>query len=386
MKRLFCAALSALLLITCAGCGGSFSSAPPQSSASHSEEPPPPPPPTAEELEARRLEELLSSMTLAEQVGQLFFVRCPADDAVADVSAYHRGGYRLFGRDFQDKTANDVIQAIAAYQDAAGIPLLIGVDEEGGTVVRVSSNPHLRSSKFPSPQKLYASGGMEAVTAGTREKDLLLSALGINVNFSPVADVSLNPGDFIHDRSFGQDASATADYVAAVVSQMRSDGMGCVLKHFPGYGNNADTHTGIAVDQRPLEAFRSADFLPFSSGFDAGAGAVLVCHNIVTCLDDTLPASLSPAAHQALRDLGFTGVAMTDDLAMDAVAAYSPGGAVAVMALQAGNDMVVTTDYRTQIPKVIEAVEQGELGRSAVEDACRRVLRWKCSLGLLNFT
>ncbi|MBU5625766.1 beta-hexosaminidase [Oscillibacter sp. MSJ-2] len=388
MNRPFRAALAALCLIACAGCGtnGAVSAPPPQSSASASEESPPPPPPTPEEIEERQLEELLSSMTLEEQVGQLFFVRCPASDAVEDVSACHLGGYLLFGRDFQDKTAGDVVQTVASYQDAARIPLLIGVDEEGGTVVRVSSNPHLRSSKFPSPQKLYASGGMEAVTAGTREKDLLLSALGINVNFSPVADVSLNPGDFIHDRSFGQDAPATADYVAAVVSQMRSDGMGSVLKHFPGYGNNVDTHTGIAVDQRPLEAFRNSDFLPFSSGFDAGAGAVLVSHNIVTCLDETLPASLSPAVHQALRDLGFTGVAMTDDLAMEAVAAYSPGGAVAVMALQAGNDMVVTTDYRTQIPKVIEAVERGELDRSAVEDACRRVLQWKLSLGLLNFT
>lgn len=91
---------------------------------------------------------------------------------------------------------------------------------------------------------------MEAVLADTREKDLLLSALGFNVNLSPVADVSTNPADFMYDRTFGQDAAATADYVAQVVSQMAEDGMGSVLKHFPGYGNNVDTHTGIAVDQR----------------------------------------------------------------------------------------------------------------------------------------
>lgn len=113
------------------------------------------------------MEDLLASLTLEEKVGQLFFVRVPDTDAVSDVSTYHLGGYILFGRDTADKTADALIQTIQSYQDAAavdtGIPLLIGVDEEGGTVVRVSSNPHLRASKFPSPQKAYASGGMEAV-------------------------------------------------------------------------------------------------------------------------------------------------------------------------------------------------------------------------------
>ena len=147
-----------------------------------------------------------------------------------------------------------------------------------------------------------------------------------------------------------------------------------------------DTHTGIAVDQRPLETFETADFLPFSAGMKAGGGttAVLVSHNIMTAVDDTLPASLSPAVHQLLRQkLGFDGVAMTDDLAMEAVAAYAEDGAVAVMALEAGNDLVITTDYRTQIPKVLEAAENGTLSPETIDTACRRVLTWKQALGLL---
>ncbi|MDR3982433.1 MAG: glycoside hydrolase family 3 N-terminal domain-containing protein, partial [Dysosmobacter sp.] len=331
-----------------------------------------------------------SSLTTEEKVGQLFFVRCPADSAVEDVAAYHLGGYLLFGRDFTDKTADDVIQTIRAYQTAAaadtGIPLLIGVDEEGGTVVRVSSNPHLRSAKYPSPQKLLSQGGTEALVENTAEKDALLHGLGINVNLAPVADVSTNSGDFIYDRTFGLDAEGTSDCVTAVVEQMAADGIGSVLKHFPGYGSNVDTHTGIAVDQRPLEQFESADFLPFSAGMAAGNGttAVLVSHNIMTAVDESLPASLSPAVHDLLRDeLGFDGVVMTDDLAMDAVAAYSTDGAVAVMALQAGNDLIITTDYRTQIPKVLEAVENGTLSPDTIDTACRRVLTWKQALGLL---
>ena len=390
MKRFLTAALAALLLFSLSACGSSPADETPEEPATQPQEPETPPEPTPEELAAQQVEELLSSLTLEEKVGQLFFVRVPEADAAADVSTYHLGGYILFGRDTADKTADGLIQTIQSYQDAAaadtGIPLLIGVDEEGGTVVRVSSNPHLRASKFRSPQSAYAAGGMEAVLADTREKDILLSALGFNVNLAPVADVSTDPGDFIYDRSFGQAADATADYVSQVVSQMAADNMGSVLKHFPGYGNNVDTHTGIAVDERPLESFRESDFLPFSAGIAAGDGttAVLVSHNIMTAVDDSLPASLSPAVHDLLRDdLGFSGVVMTDDLAMEAVAAYAADGAVAVMALEAGNDLVITTDYRTQIPKVIEAVEGGTLSEDTIDTACRRVLTWKQELGLI---
>ena len=113
--------------------------------------------------------------------------------------------------------------------------------------------------------------------------------------------------------------------------------------------------------------------------------AVLVSHNIVECMDAELPASLSPNVHRILREeLDFDGVVMTADLAMDAVAAYAEDGAVAVMALEAGNDLVLTTDYRTQIPKVKEAVENGELDESVIDTACRRVLQWKQALGLLE--
>ena len=377
MNRLLAALLAALTLLSLTACGDTSPAKEPEPEAPPIEEPAPPP------TEPDPLEELLSSMTMEEKVGQLFFVRCPAENASEDVNAYHLGGYILFGRDTKDKTANELIQTIQSYQDAATIPLLIGVDEEGGTVVRVSSNPHLRSDKFASPQLLYALGGMERILADTREKDVLLGALGFNVNLAPVADVSTSSRDFIFHRSFGQDAQATADYVSAVTGQMAADGMGSVLKHFPGYGDNADTHTGIALDKRPYENFVNGDFLPFSAGFDRGGDttAVLVSHNIVECMDADLPASLSPNVHHILREeLGFDGVVMTDDLAMDAVSAYAGDGAVAVMA---GNDLVLTTDYRTQIPKVLEAVENSTLDKAVIDTACRRVLSWKQALGLL---
>ncbi len=398
MKRLFAAALAALSLLSLTACASSDEPEQAPEAPPAAEEPEvPEPEPTPEELAAAEIEDLLASLTLEQKVGQLFFVRCPDSGAAEDVSAYHLGGYVLFGRDFQDAagawlTREQFTAAVQSYQDAAaadtGIPLLIGSDEEGGSVTRASRNPNLFEKPFSSPQKLAAQATEHGsiFSEDAWEKSSALLALGINVNLAPVADVSTDPADFIYDRALGQDAAATADYVAQVVTAMRESGIGSVLKHFPGYGSNADTHTGIAVDQRPLESFRESDFLPFAAGIEAGAGttAVLVSHNIMAAVDPDLPASLSPAVHDLLREeLGFTGVAMTDDLAMDAVAAYAQDGAVAVMALEAGNDLIITTDYRTQIPKVLEAVENGTLSMDTIDTACRRVLTWKQALGLL---
>ena len=410
MKKLLCAALLLALLLT--ACGGKTVPPPPEEPDIPPAETPEVPPEDTEPQEPEEPEEdpeeaallaLLEDLTLEQKVGQLFFVRVPAENALEDVTTYHLGGYLLFGRDTQDKTANDLIQTIASWQTQAveydtGIPMLIGVDEEGGTVVRVSSNPKLRSRKFSSPGKLWKEG-LDALLRETREKSILLKSLGFNVNLAPVADVSTNSGDFIYDRTTGMDAEETADYTARVTEAQSFYGLGSVLKHFPGYGNNKDTHTGVAVDERSMETFLEQDFLPFQAGIAVEETvwpsgelrrlrpAVLVSHNIVGCMDPDLPASLSPEVHRVLReDLGFDGVVMTDDLAMSAVSAYAADGNVAVMSIQAGNDLVVTTDYRTQIPRVIQAVRDGALEEEAVDAACLRVLRWKLELGLLEQT
>ena len=329
---------------------------------------PEPEPPTQEEL----LQAMVDTMTPEEKAGQLFWVRLPETGWDELAREWHPGGFLLFGRDFKNRTPEELRTLLASLQETSPIPLLLGVDEEGGTVVRASYYPAFRAEKFRSPQALFAAGGLEAVRADALDKSAFLLDLGLNVNLAPVCDVSTDPADFIYARAFGQDAQATA-------------GIGSVLKHFPGYGSNRDTHTGIAVDQRPLEQFRQSDFLPFQAGIDAGAGGVLVSHNIVTCLDPELPASLSPASYQVLREeLGFEGVAMTDDLDMDAVQKYVEEGTAPVMALQAGADLVLTSDPQGGIPSVLEAVETGALTWDRLDQSVLRVLRWKLQLGLLS--
>ena len=366
----------------------------PESHPEPPSEPEPPPDPKQETVEA-----LLAEMTLEEKVGQMFFVRCPDVGAAERISEYHLGGCLLFTRDFKDSAGewlseSDFTQKILGYQEISSLPLLIGVDEEGGTVARASRNPNLFTEKFKSPQKVFSAGGMEAIALDAVDKNRDLLLYGINVNFAPVADVSTDPADFMYDRAFGQDAEATAAYVETVVtaaggvSAGNGDGVykiGAVLKHFPGYGNNADTHTGVAIDERPYERFLEEDFLPFRAGIEAGAGAVLMSHNVVVSMDPDLPASLSPEVHRILREeLDFQGVILTDDMAMDAVKSYARDGSAAVLAVLAGNDMIVTSDFARQIPQVVEAVNGGTIDKALIDRAVERVLGWKYDLGLLG--
>lgn len=333
---------------------------------------------------AGKVGEILASMTLEEKVAQMFIVRCPAENATAIAEGHQFGGYILFGRDFKEQNKDSIKTTIAGYQSVSKIPMLIGVDEEGGTVVRISSNKNFRAVPFWSPQALFREGGFELVASDAKEKSILLKSLGVNVNFAPVCDVSVDPSDFIFKRSFGHSADLTSQYVTTVVNEMNGVGMGSVLKHFPGYGNNADTHTGIAVDERGYDAFVSIDFLPFQAGIAAGAGSVLVSHNIVKAMDPEAPASLSHNVHKILReDLGFNGVIVTDDLAMGAIKQYLPDASVAVTAVQAGNDLLICTNYGEQLPKVVEAVRNGIISEERVNESVTRILNWKTGMGLI---
>ena len=338
---------------------------------------------TNEPEKTDKITKMLDNMSVEEKVGQMFMVRVPKENADKRVSEYHLGGYIMFGRDFDNKTKEEVINNIASWQSAADIPMLIGVDEEGGTVNRISTNTEFRSEPFKSSQELYAEGGFDLIYEDTITKANFLKELGINVNFAPVVDVSTNPDDYIYKRSFGKNANLTSEYAEVVVRAMKESNIASVLKHFPGYGNNADTHTGIAIDNRTLETFKENDFLPFEAGIKAGANMVLVSHNIVTNMDSNNPASLSTRVHEILRnDLGFAGVIITDDLYMDAIS-KNYDSSVAVLAILAGNDLICTTDFESQIPEVIAAVEDGTISIDRINESVRRILELKLELNLI---
>jgi len=332
---------------------------------------------------------LLADMTLEAKTAQLFFVSChdynASANAINSAIKAGAGGLVLFGKDFTGKSSAEVAAMTEAYQRNAEVPLLIAVDEEGGTVNRVSTNKNLRAVPFWSPQALYAEGGFDLVKSDTEEKCALLKTLGINVNLAPVCDVSTDSKNYIYARTFGKDAAATADYVSAVVNTMQQSGVGAVLKHFPGYGNNENTHAGAAYDDRPYSVFTESDFLPFIAGIEAGADAVLVSHNTVACMDAERPASLSPEVHRILREeLGFDGVIMTDDLFMEAVSAYTDSANAAVEALLSGNDMLCSADFAGQYAAVLAAAKDGRISEERIDESVLRILRWKLKIGILS--
>lgn len=330
------------------------------------------------------LEILLNQMSIEEKVGQIFLARCPDIDAVADISTYHLGGYILFGRDFENQTPDSIRQTLAGYQNAADIPLLIAVDEEGGTVCRISNHEAFRNNRFPSPRRLYEQGGLEAINAAETEKCQLLYSLGINVNMAPVCDITTDPNAFMFNRSLGQDAIITGQFIENTVTTMAENHIGSVLKHFPGYGNNDDTHVNIAIDGRKLEELENLDLIPFSVGIEADCDAILISHTIVECLDSQLPASLSPAVHQYLREeMRFDDVIITDDLVMDAISDRFGAEEAAVLAVLAGNDLLCSTEYQLEYTAVLQAVRDGRIPLETLDQAVMRILRWKDELGLL---
>lgn len=327
---------------------------------------------------------LLDSMTAEEKVGQLFLARCPDSNAEEDINAYHLGGYLLFGRDFDSETHFSFQTKIENVQSLSPIPLLIAVDEEGGSVCRVSSHAAFRSSRFPAPRESYAAGGLEQVLSMETEKARLLHELGINVVMGPVCDITTGFGAFMYARSLGENPEETARFASSTVRIYSNYKLGSVLKHFPGYGSNPDTHTQMVRDERSLEELEGCDLVPFAAGISAGADAILMSHNIIDSLDSEYPASLSPAVHDYLRNtMGFEGVIVTDDLVMQAVTdAYGPEEA-AILAVLAGNDLLCSSEYQVQYPAVLEAVQSGRISVAQLDKSVMRILQWKKELGLI---
>lgn len=338
-----------------------------------------------EEMTAKeKMDKVMKEMTLEEKVGQLFMARVPEQNQTADIQTYHLGGYLLFDRDMEGKGQSEIKQAITSYQETSKIPMFIGSDEEGGTVSRLSRN-QIVSPAFESPQTSYQKNGWDGVTQEIDRKAQVFGELGIQLGMFPDADVSTDPQSFIYDRTIGMDAAGTSYYVKLTVEEMKKQKLGSTLKHFPGYGNNRDSHVEIVTDNRSIDELRKNDFLPFEAGIKAGADSIMVSHNIVQAIDGERPASISKPVHDVIRnELGFTGVIMTDDMDMAGLANFTSQEEAGLQALQAGNDMILSSSYSTQIPYILEAIKKGEYSEQQLNQSVERLLMWKIELGLIK--
>lgn len=309
------------------------------------------------------------------------------DDSIS-TNAY--GGILFFEKDFEDKSEEKVKTMLNHLKNTSGIPFLTAVDEEGISnkrgVIRVSSNrkltksnTYLKGNPFPSPQTLYANGGIDLIEEDTIQKSKFLYQLGINLNLAPVADIC-KKGDYMYSRSVGLDAKGTSQYVKTVINaskiaQKEGYKVSYCLKHFPGYGSNADTHIGFSVDKRTYEEVKK-DMASFEVGISEGAEVVMISHNIVSSIDGENPASLSPKTHSILRnELNFNGVIMTDALNMGALDNIE--GSKYVKAVLAGNDMLIVIDGTRAHNDIKEAVNEGKITEKMIDKAVERILTWK---------
>ncbi|MBQ8892175.1 MAG: beta-hexosaminidase [Bacilli bacterium] len=326
----------------------------------------------------------LKSMTIDEKIGQILLARTSDINQVKDLTTYKFGGYLLFKRDFTDKTKEEVIDMIKKYQDSSKIPMLIAADEEGGIVSRISSNRNLVDTPFKSPRALYLEGGLDRIKEDTIYKNEILASLGINLNLAPVVDVSTDESDYMYKRSIGLDADLTSEFAKVVIEASKDSNVSYCLKHFPGYGNNSDTHIGLSYDTRSLESIKEIDLKPFIAGIDVGAEAVLVSHNIVSSIDNENPASISESVHNLLRsDLSFTGIVITDDLSMKAIDDYYKNEAV-INAINSGNDLLIVSDYKNTVKEIKEGLEYNKLSENILNKRVLRILAWKYYKGLIK--
>lgn len=324
--------------------------------------------------------EILQDMSLNEKIGQLLLVRTPETNKIETISKYNIGGYILFQRDIDSKIKEELINEIKLYQSTSNIPLLIAIDEEGGIVSRLSSNKNIVNLPFQSPQELYKNGGFDKIKQDAIIKSNLLEELGINLNLAPVADISTNPKSYIYERSFGKDKKETSKFIKTIL-ETQNKNVSYVLKHFPGYSDNLDTHTSIAIDNRSYNTIKNNDFVPFKVGIENGANAILVSHNIVSNIDNK-PSSLSRNIHNILRnELSFDGIIITDDLSMSAIKGYNTKTPY-IDSILAGNNILIVSNYVSAYEELYNAIIEDKISEELINRLVLKNIQFKINLNL----
>ncbi len=326
-------------------------------------------------------------MTLEEQIGQLLMVGfwgiTPSPEIIDLIQRYHVGNIILFSRNIRDtQQVLELIQSLQKIAKEAGqcYPLLIAIDQENGIVQRLGE----AATIFPGNMALGAIGSEEIAYKIAKATGNELKVLGINMNLAPVVDVNNNPANpVIGVRSFGEDPQQVARLGAAMVKGYRTAGILSCLKHFPGHGDTAvDSHLSLPVIPYALQRLEALELVPFRSGIKAGAESVMIAHVIFPTLaeQNTLPATLSTAIVQGLlrEHLDFKGVVLSDCMEMEAISDTFGTERAAVMALQAGVDLVLVSHefkrQRASIEAIQAAAESDEYITQSVQQAAERVL------------
>lgn len=351
---------------------------------------------TEEDEKAQTAEELLDKMTTEEKVAQLFMVTPEALTGYNKVTTaeeltqkaleeYPVGGLIYFAENFvspeQTKGMTGNVQKFA--EEISGVPLFLATDEEGGRVARIGGNSAFDVETVPDMASIGAGGDTKAAFQAGKTIGKYLYELGINVDFAPVADVLTNPDNqAIGNRSFGSDPDKVALMDMYLMDGLLEEKVQACVKHFPGHGSSAgDTHTGAVSLDKTLEELKATELVSFQTCIDNGVSFVMVGHiELPQVTGNDRPASLSPKIITDIlrEDMGYRGIVITDAMNMGAITNRYNSREAAVMAIQAGADMLLMPkDFKEAYQGVLEAIENGDLEMSRVDEAVKRILDLK---------
>ena len=346
-----------------------------------------------------KMDRVLDSMTLEEKVNQLFMITpealtgvgtvIQAGDGTREALAEHPvGGLIYFAQNLKDPDqTRTMLENTQEYASArSGFPIFLSVDEEGGQVARVGSNPSFGVPEIGNMSEVGAGGDTQEAYETGSIIGAYLKDLGFNMDAAPDADVLTNPAnEVVKYRSFGSDPELVSRMAAAELKGLNDQGIIGMYKHFPGHGGTtADSHEGYVYVEENLEELKSGALVPFQDGADNGLRVIMVSH--IACPEvtgDNTPATLSRQLVTDLlrEDMGFDGLVITDALNMGAITEQYSSGEAAVAALNAGVDMLLMpADFQAAYDGVMAALENGELTEERIDESVRRILEIKLGM------
>lgn len=346
-----------------------------------------------------KIDRVLDSMTLEEKVNQLFMITpealtgvgtvIQAGDGTREALAEHPvGGLIYFAQNLKDPDqTRTMLENTQEYASArSGFPIFLSVDEEGGQVARVGSNPAFGVPEIGNMSEVGAGGDTQEAYETGSTIGAYLKDLGFNMDAAPDADVLTNPAnEVVKYRSFGSDPDLVSRMAAAELKGLNDQGIIGMYKHFPGHGGTtADSHEGYVYVEENLEELKSGALVPFQDGADNGLHVIMVSH--IACPEVTgnnTPATLSRELVTDLlrEDMGFDGLVITDALNMGAITEQYSSGEAAVAALNAGVDMLLMpADFQAAYDGVMAALENGELTEERIDESVRRILEIKLEM------
>lgn len=329
-----------------------------------------------------KVDQIVESMSQTEKLGQMVMIGIQGtkvdDDSLYMLNQYHMGGVILFDRNMDSPEQVKQLTSDLQAQSNEKVPLFIGIDEEGGDVVRMAE----KLTPPPSQKEIGATGDIEQAKTWAIKTAKSLKDMGINVNFAPVADVGSND-----KRSYSTDTNTVIDFVRAATKGYQQENIIYSLKHFPGIGKGkVDSHVDSSNIDVVKEVLMTEDILPFKTIIDENEPNdyfILVSHLKYPALDKEYPASLSSKIMTDLlrNKLGYKGIIITDDMEMGAVANHNDFRSIGVKAVKAGADIVlVCHEYKHQQEVylgLLDAVNSGEISQERIDESVKRIIKVK---------